>query len=189
MVFFGHIGITVGVAHLYNQRKLSKQFIEGAFPAHSSPIEGAFPAHSSLIDLRLAGFLAIAPDLVDKPIGLIFHETFGRHTRLYAHSLLFSFLVLIAFYLYRKRLVHPVILWLTFFGHMILDRAWIFSREYFYWPLLGLPAPLTRSVVLGWMMGAITPYNLFGEVIGLAILWAVRREQMLDPFLNKKYLR
>src|SRR6266545_7870475 len=62
----GHLGIGLGLAWLLSWR---------------SPVR---------VDYRLVLFGAILPDLIDKPLGYVF----GLETRLWAHTLLFLFVVL-----------------------------------------------------------------------------------------------
>ena len=65
MLLFGHLGITAGVAHALNQKFNYK------------------------IKLRTAAILGLAPDLIDKPLGLLYPNVFENHTRLLGHHALF----------------------------------------------------------------------------------------------------
>jgi len=146
MVFFGHIGITVGIVQAVNVR---------------------FKRH---IDLRAAGLLALGPDLFDKPLGLLYPNVFGNHTRLYGHSALFALVLLVLFYARRRRFTEILPLWLCYAGHLILDRTWIFSKHYLYWPFIGRPPMRPPQIVKRFWEGAQTVYNLTGEALGLSIL-------------------
>lgn len=148
MFLFGHIGITVGAVHyLKNKRHLR-------------------------LDLRAVALLAIAPDLIDKPIALLFHDAFGNHTRLLGHTLLFSIVVLATLLLMKqKRRVHyPFILWCSYFAHMIFDRIWLKDLDVFFWPLSGPLRKLDAPILQRWYQALSDPYTACGEIIGLTVL-------------------
>lgn len=148
MIFFGHVGITLGGIHALDRFVFKQK-----------------------IDLRKVAFLAVAPDLLDKPLGLLNSSFFANHSRLYGHSLIFSIALL---YLMQKRWHHPRsyigLLWFSYFGHMLLDRFWYRSLHYFLWPFLGLPESAPGNIFGRWYNAFFEPYNAFGELAGIAIL-------------------
>jgi hypothetical protein len=165
MLFFGHVGITVGAVQAYAvQRRRS-------------------------IDLRKAVFLALLPDLIDKPLGLLYPNAFGNHTRLYAHSLLFSFVLFALFAASNTRIRDRVALWFCLVGHLFMDRMWINSKEYLLWPALGTPPPLSPGFLRRWYEAFFQPYNFWGELIGLAILvFLVFRHKLYRPRPLKNFI-
>ncbi len=142
MLPLGHIGITIGVVHAVNRK----------------------------VDLRKVAVLAIAPDLLDKPLGLLFPKIFFNHTHIFGHSLLFSIAILIGFFYFRKQLVFPFLLWASYFGHMALDRIWKFTPHTFLWPFLGQVPPEQFTALERWKIGLFNSYNLIGELIGLSVI-------------------
>jgi hypothetical protein len=89
---------------------------------------------------------SVLPDLIDKPIGaLIFVGTF-HNSRIFAHTLLFSLILLIAgAALYRRRQKTAVLtLGLAALFHVVLDKPWVFP-ETFLWPFLNIKAALSAG--------------------------------------------
>lgn len=150
MLFFGHVGITIGVVHAFKRR-----FKRG-------------------IDLRPVAVMAVAPDLLDKPIGLLYPNTFGNHTRLMAHSLVAAILILALLWVRKGRgrdLVHGVlILWGAYLGHFLLDRLWIKDQHALFWPFVPWPPPLEIVPWVRWWNALSQPYTLAGEILGISIL-------------------
>jgi hypothetical protein len=129
MLFFGHLGFTAGGARLYETASLKKQ-------------EAKLPD----IDYRLVLVGSVLPDIIDKPIGaLIFVGTF-HNSRIFAHTLLFSLLLLIAGAVsYRRRKkTGLLILGLAALFHAVLDKPWVFP-ETFLWPFLNIKAALSAG--------------------------------------------
>lgn len=170
MIFFGHVGITVGVVQAVNN------------------------ASGRKVDLRKAAVLAIAPDLIDKPVGLLYPIALGNHTRLWGHSILFTLLVLAVFYRFKDRFIYPGILTGAYFGHMILDRIWINDMYAFLWPFEPYPGPLSIPVFTRWQAAIFQPWSIFGEVTGLSIIlflyahYKVYRPGKLREFLATGHL-
>lgn len=123
------------------------------------------------IDLRKVAVLAIAPDLIDKPIGMLYPNVFGNHTRLFAHSLLISLGVLGVLWRRRQVWLHPFALWCAYFGHLLLDRIWRKdSIHAFLWPFLKNRPPLPPGFLHRWLITLLMPYYFCGEILGLSIL-------------------
>jgi len=142
MIFFGHVGLTAGVV-----RAVSKK-----------------------VDLRLAVLFALGPDLLDKPLGLLYPNDLGNNTRVYAHSLLCGVLVLAVLLWQRRRLGNPWIYWGCWMGHLLLDRVWIFNLEAFFWPFMGVFPPLEQPIWRRWWHAFHRPFNVAGEVAGFLTL-------------------
>ena len=93
------------------------------------------------IDYRFVLLGSMLPDLIDKPIGgFLFVGTF-HNSRIYAHTLLFSVLLLeIGLLLYRKRAKNAgLLLWAGSFAHLLLDRMWR-DPETAFWPFWNIGA-------------------------------------------------
>lgn len=158
MFFFGHIGITVGAVDAVNKRFNTK------------------------VDLRKVAVLALLPDLIDKPLGLLYPNVFENHTRLFGHHALFSIFLFVLFWSLRRRIRHWIILWCAFFGHMILDRFWSYGVENFFWPLLGDPKQLNPNMTERWGHALLEFYNLGGEILGFIVLAVI-----LAPKLTRRF--
>jgi hypothetical protein len=121
MVFFAHIGITLGAAVLlcnapswsYSRRKLPQPCEATGTTSFSQPdcaIDGAdnnlswFNSLARQMDYRLIIVGAILPDIIDKPIGMLLFRNFFSNGRIFCHTLLFLvILTAAAVYLYRKK--------------------------------------------------------------------------------------
>lgn len=146
MFFFGHVGITVGLSQLVNTHSNKK------------------------IDLRKAAFFAVLPDLIDKPLGILFADYFELHSRLYAHSLVWAVLLMFGLWAYQKKLHHPFIYWFCYLGHDFLDRIWEKDLNYFLWPFMPRPQAYHKEILERWAEAITLPYSMFGESLGLSIL-------------------
>jgi membrane-bound metal-dependent hydrolase YbcI (DUF457 family) len=152
MLLFGHVGITVDVVRSFGARTGKR------------------------LDLRTAAVVALLPDLIDKPVALLYSKNFGNHTRLFAHSLVASLVFLagaLAFQRLRARepAVHNAfILWAVYLGHLFLDKLWIHDMHALFWPFLGVPPAELVPILRRWEEGLTMSYTLLGEVVGLAFL-------------------
>ena len=120
MFIFGHLGITLGIAFL------------------------VFYTLKIVPDRRLYGFIltgAILQDLIDKPIGEILLANSISNGRLFAHTLLFVFiLLLIGTCIYKRNGSEEkgvVFLGFCSFLHLCEDRMWL-SPETLFYPFLDL---------------------------------------------------
>lgn len=84
-------------------------------------------------DYRLAALAAMGPDLIDKPLAVLYFYRRYKSAVLFAHTLL-AFLGTLAMTWRRKPAWWPYTL--AFTGHALLDRLWYFP-DTFYWPLRG----------------------------------------------------
>jgi hypothetical protein len=134
------------------------------------------------ISLGWVSLFALLPDIIDKPLGLLWWELGSR--RLIAHSLLFSLLTLVCVRLLWPRLASYA--WLTPV-HLLLDGMW-WSPHTLLFPFLGLrfdPDPLPPESLLKYarlLLWKLThqPDMALGEIFGTAVLaiylWGRRRE-------------
>ncbi len=125
MFVFGHIGITLGIVY-------SIAYL----------LDRLLPEKNFRIDYRWVAFGALLPDLIDKPLGrIILAETIGSG-RIFAHTLLFGILLVLAGYFLYQRTAdsRPLVLAGASFCHLLEDQLWK-SPAVFFWPFLGRSFP------------------------------------------------
>jgi len=131
-------------------------------------------------DYRVAALAALLPDLIDKPLSLLIF-TDSKTSQGLAHTLLIHLLVsLIVLVWWRKGFVYA----LTFNGHLLADRIWLYPRTLFFpflgwqfepWRFMGSPEAMLDAYA------EIVAYPLIItlESIGLVILaWLVVTYQL-----------
>lgn len=129
MIFFGHLGLTVGGYKLY----------EKILPNQSA-------AGPAAVDYRLVLLGSILPDLLDKPIGAVLFVDTYHNSRIYGHTLLFSLLLILAGYIVYKRRGARSVLTVGFASlvHLILDGMWQ-EPETILWPFLNIKDALSAN--------------------------------------------
>ena len=120
MFIFGHIGITLGIFYLLSRLSSKNNFWE-------------------VIPYIVIG--SLLPDIIDKPLGrIILADSIGSG-RIFAHTLIFAFLLALAgYYLYSHGKPKLLIIAGASFCHVLEDKIWDTS-EVFFWPLLGWEFP------------------------------------------------
>jgi hypothetical protein len=139
MFILGHVGLTVAAAHAVDHD----------------------------VDLRWAAFLALAPDILDKPIAWLAPTLVDGGTKNVGHTALAALVVWAALRAFRAR--KAMLLGACYAGHFLLDLMWLDGYPIvFFWPLRGaFPAtPLTDPT----LDRRLLAYNLAGELIGLILL-------------------
>lgn len=129
MILFGHLGLTAGAVKFYEGLQSKKG-------------RSAQPD----IDYRFVLLGSVLPDLIDKPIGaLLFINTY-HNSRIYAHTLLFSLiLVITGVILLRRRRVRSVLtLAIGSMFHLVFDCMWLYP-ETLLWPFLNIKAALSAK--------------------------------------------
>lgn len=118
------------------------------------------------VDYRLVLFGALLPDLIDKPLGFVL----GLDTRIWAHTFLFLFSVLLVS-------LTPTFGALRFVGfgvatHLLLDEIWI-RPDIVWYPAYGWWFPPAAFDAERWFETLLhDPVVQAGEVIGAVILIA-----------------
>jgi len=84
-------------------------------------------------DYRLVALAAVGPDLIDKPLAVLYFYRRYKSAVLIAHTLLLHLAVLV-YAIWKKPRWWPYAL--AFNGHAILDRLWLF-HDTWYWPFRG----------------------------------------------------
>lgn len=177
MILFGHLGLTTGVIKTYEKMTYKDKDLEDKIP----------------IDYRFVLLGSVLPDLIDKPIGaFLFRSTF-HNSRIFAHTLLFStLLVLIGVcILYKNKKSNILFLGISSFIHLIFDSMWLYSGILF-WPYFGWKFP-TRPEG-NWMLSTIIklvtdPTIFLPELIGFGIIVyffvKLRKANKFKEFLYK----
>lgn len=170
MLLFGHVGITAAAAI----------FTDVAFPLeivqdHGSGLRYRLASVVSKIrdkagnlDYRMIIIGSMLPDIIDKPLFILFRESELFTGRSHAHTLLFALLLLSGGIFSRKSWLLTLALANLF--HIVLDSMWG-TPETLFWPLLGRFRPYE---VEGWLSDLW--YNLthlpeiyVPEIIGLIV--------------------
>jgi len=187
MLFFGHIGITAAVLKACDVSLSITKPGSSREPGPRSnstsavsrpqlrpyPFLGRIKNRLGRIDYRMVLVGSILPDIIDKPVFLLFGGA-ALSGRDYAHTLLFNLVLLIGgLVLLRYRRSWLLIISLSSFTHLVLDRMWGCPVT-LLWPLLG---PLPGGETAGWISDRF--YSIFSipevyipEIIGLLILLA-----------------
>ncbi len=140
MFVFGHAGLTIGAA-----RKADPE-----------------------ADPRLVAFLALAPDLLDKPLSRLIPAVVHHNTRSFGHSLAFSALAFVVLLAWKRRPKAALLLWACYAGHFLLDAMWTGRNpQVLFWPLLGEFPPPVRGPFFSWPL----VWNGLGEIAGLAVVY------------------
>lgn len=150
MLLFGHVGITLGVAVVLNSAlnrdhyfsagskeiigqstTISKKFYSSRYFLKTVNSLG-FLAES--IDIRLLITGSVLPDIIDKPIDLLFFSS----GRVFNHTLLLLLLMVIGGIYLRRAYHRKCLLTLSFcyLMHLILDAMWLMPGT-LLWPIYG----------------------------------------------------
>lgn len=177
MIFFGHLGLTTGVIKTYEKISYRDGDSNNKIP----------------IDYRVVLVGSILPDIIDKPIGAyLFRSTF-HNSRIFAHTLAFSVvLVLLGLYmLYKRRKNNILILGICTSIHLILDSMWLYPGILF-WAYYGLKFP--QRAEGNWLNSDLIrlitdPSYYLPEIIGFLILayyfMQVLKNKQLKSFISE----
>ncbi|MDD5303900.1 MAG: metal-dependent hydrolase [Elusimicrobia bacterium] len=148
MYVFGHVGLTVAAARAVDRD----------------------------VDLRWAALLALAPDLLDKPVSRLWPALVHHNSRGFGHTALFSLFILAALLLRKRRPKPALVLWGCYAGHFLLDAMWMNGNPaVLLWPLLGdFPRPVHGPLV-SWL----TVWYVVGEIAGLIVVVKLARRHGL----------
>lgn len=149
------------------------------------------------VDWRFVTIAPLVPDLIDKPLAILIsfsNFTQVQSTRLVAHTLLFSLLLLaIGFFLRRDWLPYS----LAFSTHLITDRMWETPATLF-WPIFGWTTSFTRRFLhIQESVGHSQEQDMMEHLLillielgALAVLtWLVQRHQLWRWRNLKRFLR
>ena len=128
---------------------------------------------------------ALLPDIIDKPIGILF---FGSEGRLLGHTLVFAVaLGIIGLYLIFRGKPWMLILAVCCVGHLILDGMWM-EPDILFWPAHGWYMasydPLDWAAFADWLNELTQQESQIGlaviasELIGAAIVALLIRDEV-----------
>jgi hypothetical protein len=134
----------------------------------------------------LCTFGAVLPDLIDKPLGLIFFESSIGYGRIFGHSLLAVLLLLVLGLVVWKWLKSPVVMGIAVgvLSHQVLDLMWREPENWLY-PLYGpfhgdLTADFLSVLAIHEMKN---PFEIFLALVLFAgVLLVVYRENIRQYF-------
>lgn len=185
MLLLAHVGLTLGAAGLLRRALADRSSSESSgepattIGVDAKPSESLHSSSESLarvekhIDWRLVILGSILPDIIDKPLGTaILADTFSSG-RIFAHTLLFSLiLLLIGLYIHRRGKTGLLVVALCSMGHLVLDSMWRHTSTLF-WPLQGWEFPkydLSDGVISIWAEALQTdPATFIPEIVGAII--------------------
>jgi len=170
MLLFGHVGITAAAAKLtdvaFPPEVLHNN--KSGFRYRIALVLSYFRDTAGNLDYRMIIIGSMLPDIIDKPLFLLFSESGFFTGRSHAHTLLFALVLLSAGIFSRKSWL--LTLALANLSHLFLDFIWD-DPEILFWPFLGRFEPYE---VEGWFSGLW--YNLrylpaiyIPEIIGLIV--------------------
>jgi membrane-bound metal-dependent hydrolase YbcI (DUF457 family) len=147
------------------------------------------------LDYRILIVAALLPDLIDKPLGLVF----GIDGRNLAHTLVFALALTSLFLLLRWRStsnegaeIWAMVLLAMAIGtwtHLLFDRMWALP-EILLWPFLGVAFPTNPFDFAGLLAGYQDPYTLIGDVLGaVAIVYIAWRHGLHRKGRFRLFLR
>ncbi len=182
MQLVAHIGITLGSAWVLQKaysgikRKISglkpDYIASGSLGDHTMEADSKPVATAGWLDYRFLLLGSIFPDIVDKPLGVIFQVS----GRAFCHTLLFTVLILAAgICLFRIRKSPGLFFFaLGCVTHVLLDSMWL-NKITFLWPLFGWGFQHTDISIGPWIenlfLDLITkPSEYIPEVIGAILL-------------------
>jgi inner membrane protein len=172
MLLFGHVGITAAAAKIGDSvfPESSVYQYKSGFRYSVSSLLNRIRDIGGKLDYRMVIIGSMLPDIIDKPVFLFLRDRgFEVSGRGYAHTLLFSFVLIIGgLFVARKKKPWLITLGLASAAHLLLDQIWEMPVTLF-WPFLG---PITAGDTEGWFTSIwenliSEPWVYVPEIIGL----------------------
>jgi inner membrane protein len=181
MLLFGHVGITLAAARINDlvfPLSASDKNYSG-FRYKVSSILRKLRDTSGKLDYRMVIIGSMLPDIIDKPLALMFNSSGLFSGRGYAHTLLFSLLLLAGGLIFKKPLL--LILFIADFSHLLLDEIWD-NPVTLFWPFLG---KFKITDTEGWISGIwenlfTLPEVYLPEIIGLVVVTCIAFRVLKD---------
>jgi inner membrane protein len=158
MQLFAHVGITLGSAWVLQKAagrirrgilKRKPEYIAAAnFGESTTEVDSSQASTANWLDYRFLLLGSLLPDIIDKPLGIIFLG----NGRAFCHTLFFTLLILAAgiyFFLVRKKSAIFCIA-LGCVAHVLLDSMWL-NQVTFFWPLFGWSFPHSDISIGPWL--------------------------------------
>ena len=203
MLLFGHLGITLGTAVLANAAivRLASASPEGTGNEQvQSGVElkrfhrlwwqagSWFESLARKVDIRAIFLGSLLPDIIDKPIGHGLLAGSLNNGRIFGHSLILLFIILLVGLILYKRNNNNFMLAVAFGTtmHLVLDSMWVDPRSLF-WPFLGFAfekgAP--GNFFIGLLSSVHQPRSYIPEIVGFIIvsafsLWLAGKKAVLS---------
>lgn len=214
MLIFGHTGITLGAAVLLNAtltkgRSLPTRTSEPGLQSqssagtatpqyHSHGVTSWFTSLAERLDIRLLLIGSLLPDIIDKPVGMLFFRDTFSNGRIFSHTLLFLTLITIGglFLYWTLRKNWLLVLAFGTFFHLVLDEMWA-TPQTLLWPLYGFSFPKIDFEFVSWLEGMLytvsnNPAALIPELLGAAVIiwliWLIVRRGEIYAFLKNGQL-
>lgn len=201
MLILAHIGIPVTAAWLsqkamagvgfkrMNQKPASTGATVLTASADANPAISR--SHFFQVDYRLLMLGSVLPDIIDKPLGLWLLADVFSNGRIFAHTLLFTLLLVIAGVYVYLRTGRSGSLSVSFgsVAHLCLDQIWL-NRTTFLWPFYGGFEKTDVSHWLGRLLTSVTsePIIWATETISALLLAAfllnLVRQHRLGGFIR-----
>ncbi|HEY3361902.1 MAG TPA: metal-dependent hydrolase [Methanosarcina sp.] len=183
MLFFGHIGITLGIFF---------------------GLQIFIPRLRTIIDPKYLIIGALLPDLIDKPIGMIIFASTFANGRIIAHTLLFFLsLLVVGLYIYKKKKdIRVLTLASGSFLHLMEDQMWA-SPITLFWPLLGWSFPkdniadgitfllmlFKESFAFHFSLSSVPEILGMGVIVVLTLHWLIKELRQNRILTIKKALK
>lgn len=194
MLLFGHVGITAAAAKLtdiaFPPELLHNQ--DPGFRYKAASVLSKIRDTSGNLDYRMIIIGSVLPDIIDKPLFLLFSESGLFTGRSHAHTLLFALLLLSGGVFSRKSWLLTLALANIF--HLFLDLIWN-CPETLFWPFLGefKPYEADRWVSDIWYNLTHLPEIYVPEIIGLIVTgflaYKILRVRGLNRFVRQGVIR
>ena len=138
------------------------------------------------VDYRVIAVASLLPDLIDKPIGMVFFRDRYASGRIYAHTLVVNLALFCLLFFMRGRFKRQFVLVpLASLLHLAEDGVWS-KAQLFWWPLFGAAFPRQR----GGLLSSFDTTALWQEAVGLAaILFLLSAHGMLSRDGLRTFLR
>lgn len=190
MLLFGHIGITAAAATLTDMA-FPPEIVhktQSGFRYKFVSILATIRDKTGNLDYRMILIGSMLPDIIDKPLFLLFNESGFFTGRSHAHTLLFAVVLLFAGIVIRK----PWLLTLALanVSHLFLDYLWK-DPKILFWPFLGRfePYEAERWVSGLWYNVTHLPEIYIPEIIGLIItgflFYKIVKERGIGRFIRQ----
>ena len=141
------------------------------------------------VDYRYLMLGSILPNMIDKPLGTLFFVDALGSGRVFAHSLLFSSVLMVGVLTFTRRGARRRKLMAVAIGslfHLVLDGMWV-VRETFLWPAFGWqfppgPTPFWSELPERVLSDPLLLVQEFLGIVYLIYLW--RAARLNDPELR-----
>jgi inner membrane protein len=181
MLFFGHVGLTIGITKVCQDLLTSRRNDLRVSPPGDQPAANINRQDTFLnnlqeklkfIDYRCVLLGSLLPDIIDKPLWLFTNNTLNWDGRGYSHTCLFSFALLVVGLVLAIRWKKSWLLTVSIasFFHLIFDLMWL-NPTALWWPLLG-PIPreqIPEYLSFLWRAFLSDPFTYISESLGLLI--------------------